>query len=126
MKRTALSILTLMIVGWSDSAFAEFRSSKDMQKECRVTLDVIRGKADKSFQNSFFTGECVGYVQGAVDVSLVVSGNAAWYKACPPKDVPTFASIEKFIAFVDKNPKYTLASTALQVMLAVDYPCQKK
>ena len=33
--------------------------------------------------------------------------------------------IQKFIAFVDKNPKYTLASTAFQLMLGQEFPCSK-
>jgi len=33
--------------------------------------------------------------------------------------------IQDFIAFVDKNPKYTLASTAFQLMLAQRFPCPK-
>jgi hypothetical protein len=37
----------------------------------------------------------------------------------------TMTLIQKFIAFVDKNPKYTLASTAFQLMLGDEFPCKK-
>jgi hypothetical protein len=106
-------------------AAAEFRSAKDMQKECRVALQVLRGKGESSLADTLLAGECVGYIQGAVDASLALAENAKWYKVCVPDDVSTDVLIEKFIAFVDANPKYTLASTAIQMMLAHEYPCHK-
>ena len=125
MKDTILALVALMVVGLVPSAFAEFRSAKDMQKECRVALDVLQGKADKNFQNSLFAGECIGYAQGAVEVATVLAENVSWYKVCLPENVSTLALIQKFIAFVDKFPKYTLASTAIQMMLVDEYPCPK-
>jgi len=44
---------------------------------------------------------------------------------CLPDSVTTLTLIQKFIAFVEKNPKYTLASTAFDLMLAQQYPCPK-
>lgn len=120
---SALLLATLFLI--PDSAFAEFRSAKDMQKECRVALEVLQQKVTTNFQNGFFAGECIGYVQGAVDVAQVLAENVSWYKICTPDDVPTSVLIRKFIAFVDKYPKYTLAATAIQVMLLDEYPCQK-
>jgi hypothetical protein len=126
MKLFGVLIIAFLICGYGSSAFAEFRSSKDMQKECKVALDVLQGKAERNFQNSLFTGECIGYIQGAADVSLVLVDNVSWYKVCMPESVSTGTLIEKFISFVDKNPKYTLASTALQMMFVEQYPCPKK
>lgn len=107
------------------SARAEFRSAKDMQKECRVALTVMNGTAEKSFENILFAGECVGYIQGAVDGSQALAENTNWYKVCTPDNLSTAVLIEQFISFVDANPKYTLASTAVQMMLAQDYGCKK-
>lgn len=76
-------------------------------------------------QNTLFTGECVGYIQGAVDASQAMTQNISWFKVCTPENVSTFALIAKFIAFVDKNPNYALASTAVQMMLVEEYPCKK-
>src|SRR5437867_2198123 len=123
MKRANLWVIAIMILGFGPSAFAEFRSSKEMQKECRVALNVLQGKAERNFENSLFTGECIGYVQGAIDASAVLAENVSWYKVCVPENVSTGTLIQKFIAFVDKNPKYTLASTALQLMLVDEYSC---
>ena len=106
-------------------ASAEFRSAKDMQKECRVALEVLRGTAEKSTTNALLAGECVGYIQGAADASLALADNTSWYKVCIPDSISTDTLIAKFIAFVDLNPKFTLASTALQMMLAREYPCHK-
>lgn len=125
MKHTILALVALTILGLAPSAFAEFRSAKDMQKECRVALDVLQGKRERNFQNSLFTGECIGYVQGAIDVAQVLTENVSWYKVCVPDNVPTLVLIQKFVAFVDKYPKYTLASTAIQMMLVDEYPCPK-
>jgi hypothetical protein len=107
------------------SARAEFRSAKDMQKECRVALKVMNGTAEQSFDNILFAGECVGYIQGAVDASQALAENTTWYKVCTPDDLSTAVLIQKFIAFVDAYPKYTLASTAVQMMLADAYGCKK-
>ena len=107
------------------SARAEFRSAKDMQKECRVALKVMDGSAEKNFENVLFAGECVGYIQGAVDASQALADNVKWYKVCAPDNLATGVLIQKFIAFVDANPKYTLASTAVQTMLVQEYGCKK-
>jgi hypothetical protein len=96
-----------------------------MAKECRVALDMLQGHADKTFENALFTGECIGYIQGAGDVSLAMADNVKWFKVCVPDNTSTMILIQKFIAFVDKNPKYTLASTAFQLMLAQEFPCSK-
>jgi hypothetical protein len=116
------------ILSVSTSLFAEFRSARDMQKECRVALDVLNQRADRSFENTLFTGECIGYLQAAADVSLVMAENVSWFKVCLPDQVSTQLLIQKFIAFVDKYPQYTLASTAIQMMLNDEFPCpnQKK
>jgi hypothetical protein len=106
-------------------ASAETRSAQDMAKECRVALDVAQGHAEKSFENTLFLGECIGYMQGAFDVSLAMTGNVKWFKVCVPDSTSTMTLIQKFIAFVDKNPKYTLASTAFQLMLGDEFPCSK-
>jgi hypothetical protein len=126
MNKTILSLgflLALCVV--VPSASAELRSAKDMQKECRVALKVMDGSADKSFENVLFAGECVGYIQGAVDASQALADNVSWYKVCAPAGLSTAVLIQKFIAFVDANPKYTLASTAVQMMLAQEYGCKK-
>ena len=123
MKRVFLTtVIACFIV---PSASAEFRSAKDMQKECRVALEVVQRTAEKSFQNVLFTGECIGYIQGAADASQTMAENVTWYKVCAPDDTSTIVLIQKFIAFVDANPKYTLASTAIHMMLAKEYPCRK-
>ena len=90
------------------SAFAEFRSAKDMQKEYRVALDVLHQRADKSFENVLFTGECIGYIQAGTDAAQSFAENVSWYKVCLPANLSTELLIQKFIAFVDKNPKYEL------------------
>jgi hypothetical protein len=107
------------------SAHAEFRSAKDMQKECRIALKVMDGSAERSLENTLLAGECVGYIQGAVDASQALAENTTWYKVCTPDNISTAELIQKFIAFVDANPKYTLASTAVQMMLAQQYGCKK-
>jgi hypothetical protein len=117
-----VSVVAFAIVPHS---FAETRSAQDMAKECRVTLDLLAGHVEKDFQNTLFAGECIGYIQGAGDVSLAMADNVKWYKVCVPESTSTMTLIQKFIAFVDKNPKYTLASTAFTTMLAVEYPCKQ-
>jgi len=94
-----------------------------MQKECRVALDVLNKRADPSFENTLFTGECIGYVQGSADAALAMADNVSWYKVCLPDRLSTQLLIQKFIAFVDKYPEYTLASTAVQLMLRDEFPC---
>jgi len=54
-----------------------------------------------------------------------MTGNVKWFKVCVPDGVSTMTLIQKFIAFVDKNPKYTLASTAFQLMLGQEFACPK-
>jgi hypothetical protein len=97
-----------------------------MAKECRVALDMVQGRIEKSLENTLFTGECIGYIQAATDGALALAENTSWYKACVPDDVKTTVLIQKFIAFADKNPKYSLASTAITMMLALEYGCKKK
>lgn len=118
-------LLTLSALSFTPSSVAETRLAQDMAKECRVALDVFNGRVEKSFENTLFAGECIGYIQGAGDVSLAMADNVKWFKVCVPDDTSTITLIQKFIAFVDKNPKYTLASTAFQLMLGRDFPCTK-
>ena len=126
MKKTILGLgFFLFVCVVVPSASAEFRSAKDMQKECRVALKVMDGSADKNFESVLFAGECVGYIQGAVDASQALADNAKWYKVCAPDSLSTGVLIQKFISFVDANPKYTLASTSIQMMLAERYSCKK-
>jgi hypothetical protein len=66
-----------------------------------------------------------GLHPGAVDASQALAENTTWYKACTPDNISTAELIQKFIAFVDANPKYTLASTAVQMMLVQQYKCKK-
>ena len=124
MKRIA-AIFTFLALFMPALAFAEFRSAQDMQKECRVAMDLLQGRIEKSFENTLFTGECMGYIQAAVDVAAVVAENVRAFKFCAADNTSTLTLIQKFIAFVDKNPKYTLASTAIQLMLAQEFPCKK-
>lgn len=109
------------------SALAEFRSAKDMQKECQVAVRVLQGKAGQgdNFQNGLLAGECIGYIQAATDAALVLAENAAWFKACIPDTVSTLTLIQRFIVFVDQYPQYELASTSILMMLAHEYPCPK-
>jgi hypothetical protein len=88
-------------------------------------LDLLQGHVEQSFQNTLFAGECVGYIQGAGDVSLAMADNVKWFKVCMPESTSTMTLIQKFIVFVDKNPKYTQASTAFQLMLVDEFPCRK-
>jgi hypothetical protein len=116
---------TFVVLFVPSFTLAETRTAQDMAKECRVALDVFQGHAEKSFENTLFAGECIAYIQGAFDVSLAMVDNVKWFKVCVPDDASTMALIQKFIAFVDKYPKYTLASTAFQLMLTDEYPCRK-
>ncbi len=127
MERLArkMVLLTLLALAFAPCSFAETRSAQDMAKECRVALDLFQGRVEKSFENTLFMGECIGYIQGAGDVSLAMADNVKWFKVCVPDTTSTMTLIQKFIAFVDKNPKYTLASTAFQLMLAEEFPCKK-
>jgi hypothetical protein len=117
-------LLILLALVCTPRSFAETRSAQDMAKECRVALDVFQGHVEQNFENMLFAGECIGYIQGAVDVSLVMADNVKWFKVCVP-DTSTMTLIQKFVAFVDKYPKYTLASTAFQLMLTDEFPCKK-
>lgn len=116
--------LIVSFLAFAPFASAETRSAQDMAKECRVALNVIQGN-DKTSQGTLFTGECIGYIQGASDVSMTMKDNIPWFKVCLPDSVTTLTLIQKFITFVEKNPKYTLASTAFDLMLAQQYPCPK-
>jgi hypothetical protein len=118
-------LLTMLALVCTPRSLAETRSAQDMAKECRVALDVFQGHVDQNFENMLFAGECIGYIQGAVDVSVVMADNVKWFKVCVPDSTSTMTLIQKFIAFVDKYPKYTLASTAFQVMLTDEFPCKK-
>ena len=118
-------LLAVMVLAFAPCSVAEARSAQDMAKECRVAIDVLQGHAEKSFENTLFAGECIGYVQGAGDMSLAMTENVKWFKICVPESTSTMTLIQKFIAFVDKNPKYTLASTAFQLMLGQEFPCKK-
>jgi hypothetical protein len=118
-------ILACLCVFGVSSAGAETRSAQDMAKECRVALDVFQGHAEKNFENALFAGECIGYVQAAVDSAQVMKENISWFKVCVPDGTSTLTLIQKFIVFVDKNPKYTLASTAFHMMLGYEFPCRK-
>ena len=97
-----------------------------MQAECRVALDVLQNKGEPTFQNTLLAGECIGYVQGVADASLTMADNVKWYKMCVPDGTTTLELIQKFIQFVDHNPKITLASTAILTMLGQQYPCKNK
>jgi hypothetical protein len=114
----------LMCVSFAPALFAETHSAQDMAKECRVALDMTNGRVEKNFENTLFTGECIGYIQGALDVSLAMKDNVGWFKICVPENTSTMTFIEKFIAFVDTNPKYTLASTAFDMMLNKEFHCK--
>jgi hypothetical protein len=118
-------VLAILVLAFAPCSFAETRSAQDMAKECRVGLDLLHGHVEKSFENTLFAGECIGYVQGAGDVSLAMADDVKWFKVCVPDSTSTMALIEKFVAFVDKNQKYTLASTAFQLMLVQEFPCKK-
>jgi hypothetical protein len=118
-------LLTLLALAFAPCSIAETRAAQDMAKECRVALNLFQGRVEKSFENTLFAGECIGYIQGAGDVSLAMADNVRWFKVCVPDSTSTMTLIQKFIAFVDKNPKYTLASTAFQLMLGQEFPCKK-
>jgi hypothetical protein len=120
-----IAILFMLFIATLPNSFSETRSAQDMAKECRVALDFFQSGVEKSFENTLSIGECIGYIQGAADVSLAIADNVRWFKVCVPDSTSTMTLIEKFIAFVGKNPKYTLASTAFQLMLADEFPCKK-
>ena len=124
-KFTRTLPLFVMLLAFVPCSFSETRSAQEMAKECRVALDLLQGRVEKSFENALFTGECIGYIQGAGDVSLAMTDNVKWFKVCVPDSTSTMVLIEKFIAFVDKNPKYTIASTAFQLMLGQEFPCKR-
>jgi predicted secreted protein len=125
-RNTSKALLLIpLALAFTSCSFAETRTAQDMAKECRVALDLFQGRVEKTLENTLFAGECIGYVQGALDVSLAMADNVKWLRVCVPDSVSTMTLIEKFIAFVDKNPKYTLASTAFQLMLGQEFPCKK-
>ena len=126
MKAT-LPLLTLAFgfLIFPNQTRAEFRTAKDMQKECRVALAVFQGKAENNTANALLAGECIGYVQGAANAAIALAESVSWYKVCAPDNISTQDLIQKFIAFVDANPKYTLASTAIEMMLGQAFPCRK-
>jgi hypothetical protein len=126
MKHVLILTVLLAALGTTRPAFAEIRSAKDMQKECRVALDVLQKKIEPTFQDTLLTGECIGYVQGVADASMTMADNVKWYKICVPDTTTTLELIQNFIQFVDRNPKITLASTAILTMLAQQYPCRTK
>src|ERR1035437_1939974 len=116
MKATiSLLALAFGFLVFPNQARAEFRTVKDMQKECRVALAVLQGTAENTTANALLAGECIGYVQGATDAAMALAENVSWYKVCVPDNISTQVLIQKFIAFVDANPKYTLASTAIEI-----------
>ena len=115
----------LVVLAFGSCSFAETRSARDMAKECRVALDVTEGHVEKTLKNALLAGECIGYIEGAGDVSVAMADNVKWIKVCVPDDISTLALIQKFIAFVDKHPKYTLAATAFQFMLGQEFPCRE-
>ena len=125
--KVTLSLLAFAFVFFvfPNQASAEFRAAKDMQKECSIALAVLEGTADKSTANALLVGECIGYVQGATDAALAMAQNVSWYKVCMPDNISTESLIHRFIAFVEENPKYTLASTAIEMMLGQAFPCRK-
>ena len=113
--------LLLLVAFFPPACRAEFRNAKDMQKECRVALHVLHNHTEGTGRNMFLAGECIGFVQGAVDATMALVENVKWYKVCVPDDISTEILIRKFIVFVDQYPSYTLASTAIQTMLAQEY-----
>lgn len=117
-----LAVLFFMFAPYS---FAEARSTQEMVKECRVALDVLQGRAERNYDNTFFAAQCVGYLQGITDVSLVLADHIKGLKSCAPERISTVELIQKFIAFVEANPKYTSAPTAFQTMLSQEFPCKK-
>ena len=88
-------------------------------------IAVFQGTTENTTANALLAGECIGYVQGAADTAMALTENASWYKVCAPDNISTKVLIQKFIAFVDANPKYTLASTAIEMMLGQLFPCRK-
>src|ERR1700745_722503 len=116
-------LFAIVTLGAAHSTFAETRSAKGMQMECRVALNVLQEKIQPTPQDMLFAGECIGYVQGLADASLTMADNVKWYKMCIPDSTSTLELIRKFIEFVDRNPKITLTSTAILTMLGQQDPC---
>ena len=125
MKCLAL-LFAMVAFRMAHSTLAETRSAKDMQMECRVALNVSQQKIEPTPQDMLFTGECIGYVQGMADASMTMADNMKWYKTCIPDSTSTLELIRNFIQFIDRNPKITLASTAILTMLGQQYPCRSK
>jgi hypothetical protein len=126
MKHLFVLLFIVLALGTARSAFAEMRSARDMQKECRTALEVLQKKVEPTFQNTLFAGECIGYVQGTADASMAMVDNVKWYKLCVPDSTSTLELIQNFIEFVDRNPKIALASTAILTMLAERYSCKNR
>src|SRR2546421_11773847 len=82
-------LLTILMLAFVPCCFSETRSAQDMAKECRVALDLLQGHIEKSYVNTLFAGECIGYIQGAGDVSLAMSENVKWFKVCISDTVST-------------------------------------
>jgi hypothetical protein len=78
-------LLVFLFLTLPSVSFAESRSAQDMAKECRVALDVFQGHVEKTFDNALFTGECIGYIQGAGDVSLAMADNVKSLRSVYPK-----------------------------------------
>jgi Rap1a immunity proteins len=119
-------LFAITALGTVHSTFAETRTAKDMQTECRTALDVLQKKVEPTFESTLFVGECIGYVQGIADASLTMADNVKWYKTCVPDSTTTLELIQNFVQFVDRNPKIVLASTAILTMIAQQYPCKRK
>jgi hypothetical protein len=64
--KTVRVAAVLILLAVAPALFAETRSAEDMAKECRVALDLTNGRVEKNFENTLFTGECIGYIQGCV------------------------------------------------------------
>ncbi len=124
LARNKLLLAILLLISASCCP-AQTRTAQDMVKECRVALDVFEGRAERNYTNTFYAAQCVGYLQGVSDVSVVLADHLKGLKSCIPDHTSTIDLIQKFIAFADGNPKYTLASTAFQTMLSQEYPCRK-
>jgi Rap1a immunity proteins len=115
----------LLFLIFAPHVFAQARTAQDMVKECKVALDIFQGRVERNLDNSFLAAQCVGYLQGVSDVSTSMADRIKGLKICMPDHVSTTDLIEKFISFVESNPKYEVASTAFQMMLSQEYPCKK-
>jgi hypothetical protein len=57
MRTLAFLFVVMLSVPYARS---ETRSAQDMAKECRVALDLLQGRVEKTFENTLYTGECIG------------------------------------------------------------------